>query len=334
MKKRDMALDFIRILATALIIFFHFFSSITGAKGWTLTYKNGTWGLLGTSIFFILSGYLLRSIYKGGFSLKVFYKKRWLSIYPAFYIAFLGSYLYMLVIGTSPLYGGPVYKLIYTVLGIDKYVNWFGITNYSTVGEWFTAVIVVLYLVYPLLSNHLSRSKITFSTILFLVYLFMNITNTFPAIADISVVNSMVMFWIGMWIAEYGKVIRGRKIIAVPFAIIAAVILIVKLPGLQMFWGHLLAVSVFLVLFILFPSQINAKPVAGTMSFLAGISYDVYLVHHFLILVLSSVYEHFDIELSVPAGLIVYTAVTIGVGYVLNLITKFVIGLVGKKKKA
>lgn len=326
MKKRDMAPDFIRILATALIIFFHFFSSIEGAKSWTLTFKNGTWGLLGTSIFFMLSGYLLRLGYKDAFSLKNFYKKRWLSIFPAFYIAFAGSYLYMLITGSSPLYGGPAYKLLYTVFGIDKYVNWFGITNYSTVGEWFTAVIIVLYIMYPFLSRVLSGAKISFTVILFIVYLFMNLTDSFPGIADISVINALVMFWAGMVLADYGEPLRKNKLFAIPCGMIGVLILFVRLPIKTMFMGHLLALCIFLFMLILLPDRIPSKLVSKPVTFLAGLSYDIYLIHHFLLLVLSSLYKHFGIRADLWIQLVIYLILTIVLSYLLNVITKFVIG--------
>lgn len=331
MKKRDMSLDFIRILAMALIVLFHFYSYFPVNSSWSLVFKNGTWGGLGTGIFFMISGYLLRSRYKGNYSIRDFYKKRWLSIYPAFYLAFLGSYIFMLVTGSSPFYGGPAYRLIYTVLGIDKYLNWYNIANYSTVGEWFTAVILVLYIIYPLLSNCLNRAKASFSVVILIIYLFMNFTGLFPLNGDISLINSLMMFWAGMWIADLGEGIRKRKWPAAIFAAAGLLLLLVEIPGPKIIMTHLLAAAMFLVIYILFPREISAKPVSGTIIFLAGLSYDIYLVHHFLLLVLDSLLKHFGFAPGIGLKLVIYILLTLGFGWLLNVITKPVVSLFKKK---
>ena len=61
--RRDCRLDFIRAAAILMIFTFHFCCTI-GGTGIFYGYASGGWGSVGTTMFFIFSGFLLGKKYR------------------------------------------------------------------------------------------------------------------------------------------------------------------------------------------------------------------------------------------------------------------------------
>lgn len=333
MKQRELSIDYIRIFSTLLILLFHFGMQYTGGFI-KVTFANGTYGYLGTCLFFLFSGYLLRTRYTDNLNLPVFYKKRWLAIFPAFYIAFLGAFIVRAIASGEIFYAGNPVKLIYTFLGIDNYMNWFGIRTYALVGEWFTGMIILIYLAYPVLNYGMNRAKITFSAILFAVYFFVNISGKYLISADVSIINSFMIFWVGMLIGEFRKRIPKRYLVTGVCFLSICLLLFAKVELLEVFATQLLALFIFLPIATTFPKKTNKKWITSIGKFFAGISYEVYLVHHFLIYMLELVYEKANLEISYVVKLIIYLILTLIVSIALHYITEWVVNLFGRKERA
>lgn len=93
-KQRIYSFDFIRALCAVGIIVFHFSCELDNSVSTKVLhfYSNGSWGNTIVNIFFLLSGAMLyynNSIIK---SLKVFYYKRFKSIFPMFYKKYLDNH--------------------------------------------------------------------------------------------------------------------------------------------------------------------------------------------------------------------------------------------------
>ena len=74
--KRDVSLSLIRIVAIWMIVTFHFCCGTEKLVGSPFYgYANGGWGSVGTTIFFILSGYLFRLCHKEIPNVGQFYRK-------------------------------------------------------------------------------------------------------------------------------------------------------------------------------------------------------------------------------------------------------------------
>ncbi len=143
--KRDYRLDLIRSIAIFMIFTFHFCCTI-GNTGVFYGYANDGWGSVGTTMFFILSGFLLGNKYHGKFSVQDFYVKRWFSIFPLFYLTFAVAFLINGLTTGNWRYGGSIWRFVFTLLGCDNYLGFYGVPTYALVGEWFTAVIVLVKL--------------------------------------------------------------------------------------------------------------------------------------------------------------------------------------------
>lgn len=279
--KRDVRLDVIRTVAIFMIFTFHFCSAI-GNTGIFYGYANGGWGSVGTTIFFLLSGFLLGKRYREKISLKKFYWKRWLSIFPLFYLTFAAAFIVNGITAGNWRYGGSLWRLIFTILGCDNYLGFYGISSYAIVGEWFTAVIVIVYIVYPFLHYLSEKSRLWGSVLVYGLY-FLNLgVDWFQVVDDANPITGIAMFWTGMLFAEYAEKI-SYKWLALPKLAVAALILFVKLPGNPLLWKNMLGFMIFGILYVCAGCFEKAPLAAKGFSYVSMYSYAAYLCHHYII---------------------------------------------------
>ena len=123
---------FIRAICAVWIIIFHF-SCYSHSAISNLHYNaNSQWGSPIVAVFFILSGAALRYNNKTIPSIRIFYYKRWKSVFPAFYIAFAFLFLENVFKNGDLFYSAEPWTIVFSILGIDGYVN---IPNYYIIGE-------------------------------------------------------------------------------------------------------------------------------------------------------------------------------------------------------
>lgn len=164
MKQRDDALDLVRLVAAVMIVVFHF-NSMFAPKGdvsaGPLRYANGSFGNFGVALFFLLSGYALMLRYGEACPLKAFYKRRFFSIYPLYWLCFFSLFLYSDILHGNLPAGVPGWSIIWSVLALDGYLAGV-VPTFYLLGEWFVGCIVLLYLVFPLLRAALRRAGAPF----------------------------------------------------------------------------------------------------------------------------------------------------------------------------
>lgn len=88
MGKRKIEIDFIRCVCAIGIIVYHFYCHSNCSEKIFYSFANGLWGDVIVSVFFMISGavlFLNNSEVKDWLG---FYKKRWKSIFPDFYIIY------------------------------------------------------------------------------------------------------------------------------------------------------------------------------------------------------------------------------------------------------
>lgn len=154
--KRIDEFDFIRAISAVGIAVGHFSIElqnygIDSPCHWLTYYPGGGFGWLFVTIFFILSGAALRYRYTELHlkDIKLFYKKRWMSLFPSFYILWVFLYIRNASFYGSLLYKGNPLKFLLTVFGLDGWLS-YRVDNYAIIGEWFLGAIVVIYTSYPL----------------------------------------------------------------------------------------------------------------------------------------------------------------------------------------
>ena len=328
MKNRDYSLDIIRIFGMFLIIFFHVVSVFAFQTPILSTSANATWGLIGTTIFFLLSGYLLKEHHSDLKNVFKFYGKRWLSIFPAFYLSFLLFYLLNVIQNGQFLYKGHPKTFLFTLLGIDKYLVWYGIDSYALVGEWFTAILIVLYLLFPLL-NLIAKNKIVkwIFTVLLLGLYVVNIyviTGKTGKIPDISVITGVSVFWAGMMISDCKEFLRKHFFIGIITGVLALVCLIVPLKGHYLMKGNFIGLLVFLTFLILLKNAKGGK----ALTYISTLTYEMYLIHHIFADYAFTVYKKGIVPL--PVILFIYVACLFLGSFLLHIATKGLIKGIGK----
>lgn len=282
MKEREIGLDLIRIILIWMIFNFHFCEANVLYSSRFFTMANGTWGWVATSSFIVLSGFLLARRYEKLESSWKFYKKRFLTIYPSFYIAFLVGFIIHGISLGSPFYGGHPAKILLTILGFDSYAGLYGVSTYAVVGEWFTGMIVILYLLYPALNLLMNRCRITASIVFFLLYVLNVIIGLDPTTADASVITGIFIFWCGMLIGQYSEWIKKCKILGLVSWIVFLFFSFIKIGLVTIFACNFMGILLFLGLLILCQGLKGDNKVGKLLAFLSGISYEVYLIHHFI----------------------------------------------------
>lgn len=286
MKNRKISLDVIRCIAIWMIVFFHFCCAYSKFGSFFCVFQNGTWGCVGTTMFFILSGYLMRQCNSNITSVVNFYKKRALSLYPLLIITFLGAYIIQSILVSNFMYGGHPWKIILSLLGIDGYLGFYSVQTYYVVGEWFTAMIIMLYLLFPWL-NILFEKFLLLGTIIFtgLYYgnIFVGIQNI---VADASVFTAILLFWIGMIIQKHTNKLEKNTILFAILLILSIIIVFVKLPINTLICQNVLGISIFLIMLFMFKNLnkiTSDKWYIKPIVFISESSFAVYLSHHFII---------------------------------------------------
>ena len=329
--KRDYSLDYIRIIAIMMIFTFHYCCTYMLTSSPFYIMANGGWGCPGSTVFFVLSGYLLRAKYSTITNIKDFYKKRFLSIFPMFYIAFIVCYIFTAIRAGNLFYAGNPIKFIFTLTGIDNYLAFYNIGTYAVVGEWFTAIIVAVYLIYPFFNKLYNRFKITTIIIVTGIY----ITNAFisldPVIADASIFSGIFLFMAGMIIFDISSYLRKYYWSALIFISISLVIVFIPLQlGIpKVILSNILGICIFTFLLIILQNVDKLKTMNKAVKFISSICYSIYICHHFILNKIAAVISvYMKTNVSHIWGYLLSLAITIIVSIILYYVTNIVVKLI------
>lgn len=291
-KKRIVYLDFIRVFSCLCIMLNHFNASVSGWNG-SFVYPNSVipnfylgvyLGDIGVTLFFILSGAALMMTYKEG-NLKRYYKKRLLNIYPMFWLAYLGATVvdFLLFKGMNT---SDLKLLIFTVLGMDGYLGstWIPAAfSFYKLGEWFLGCILLLYLIFPLLHYGLQKKPVlTWGCALALYALTVNgipFTDVVPKKFDFYLRIPEIL--LGMTFMKYDLISKPGRTLGASVCIAAAAILLRGRLNI-LTYTVCVCIALFAILAYLGTKIKNAALERGIVCF-AGLTYPIFLVHHWFI---------------------------------------------------
>lgn len=283
-KERIFYLDFIRALSVIMIVTFHFNCSLgtVGISGFNkifANFTNGDWGATGVILFFIISGVVLMHSNKEKIELKKYYEKRFLRIYPMFWIAYTTLFLYNFYCNKHIPYLNN-FKLIISYLGMDGYLSYL-IPNFYIIGEWFLGAIILIYILFPVLrylSNRYPRTYIILLTILTILICFFNPFKIHPLR---NIVVCIFSFSLGMYYEKYIKDIKVYQfLIAV---IITIVIYFIKIEFLNFsILMNIFGSSLFIAL-VYISKFINIQFFKDICIYIGKYSYAIFLLHHYII---------------------------------------------------
>ena len=344
MKQRDDALDLVRLVAAVMIVVFHF-NSMFAPKGdvsaGPLQYANGSFGNFGVALFFLLSGYALMLRYGEACPLKAFYKRRFFSIYPLYWLCFFSLFLYSDILHGNLPAGVPGWSIIWSVLALDGYLAGV-VPTFYLLGEWFVGCIVLLYLVFPLLRAALRRAARLSVCVVLAVWAVWLAFYPGPFAREHDFITCIPIFMAGMVLAHTGAVqaqtwpvrlcggqsVFVRPLWAAGFA--AAAVFFVPLPLPQEVCDLLLGVAAFLLLHAL--GRALPKGAYRVIRPLAGAAYAVFLIHHVLLFIVFR--PRVALPLTRPRAFLlcaVYLAVTFAAGTLLNAVWARVLALLRRR---
>ncbi len=327
-KPYEPSFDIIRAVSAVAIVFTHYSYSfyeygIKYSGPDMLEFTNGDFGGVFVAVFFMLSGAALLYNYphlSGGEdpsalnTLKktlTFYKKRWLSIFPMFYIAWAIMYVINSKRVGGWFWGGPRKNFFLTFLGMDGYFLHLGM-NYYCLGEWFLGGIIFMYLFYPFLLFLWNRARIPLTVIITFLFCFNLRRHYFSSAPDTNIFivlikyyNSHIVisdnmciwtclfdFFMGFILVTYAlpavkKINKSRTGIITGTALIILLLLpflIIPLPIiLKPEVCAVMAALIFILLTILTPVLTGNNGIRSLFRLISRYSYGVFLVHHVMI---------------------------------------------------
>jgi len=282
--------DFIRVLCTFGIVFYHFSCHLAeDAYLPFFAFANGDWGSALVVTFFMLSGASLYynysdSLGNGKSSLGLYYYKRWMSIFPMYFLSFFSVEIIKMISAHNILFRGNPLKYVFTLLGLDGYLTGVVPVAYN-LGEWFTGAIIILYIIFPLLLFFFKKKPVlTFIgvTVLFILTLNIPIVNPYPFR---SITSISMCFVTGMFFIKY-RHIFDRPYCAIPCIAGCLILLIFELPIPTSIVFHLTGILLFISLYTAGRLIMKNRIVSAAFSRLSRISYAVFLTHHVIILII------------------------------------------------
>ncbi|MCR5487201.1 MAG: acyltransferase [Lachnospiraceae bacterium] len=324
MKERQYSFDVIRTFCTFMVVFIHcgyvyVEYNIAGPHPMLMTYASGNWGGSFVSMFFMLSGAALYYNWrdrlkkirgKGG--LLDFYWKRWLTIFPMFYVAWFIMY----VINSRKLgtwyWAGSRRIMWMTALGMDGYFMHHGL-NYYCLGEWFLGAIIILYLLYPLMQFLFLHARWPVTLLLTVIFVFnvyrhllssMENTNLFIYLvkyynSHITMPDSRCVWtclyglWLGMLYIQYKNVL-GRFVAALASLLLIILLAVVHVPLPEVIASDVMGFLWFILLSWVTDfcvgqyrkgrfHDIFSGLLARWIRFMSKYSYGIFLTHHVIL---------------------------------------------------
>ena len=291
MKERDHGYDFIRFFATIMICLWHYYTTCK-EQGINLyanidkLFSHGAinMGGVGVGLFFILSGALMIRGNREELNVLSFYKKRSLRICVPNSLGFMGALMATYVINADIVKRDKIGMLL-SALGLNFFNPWsdfFGISCVWLIGEWFTTVIIFLYLIFPILRRLFLYRKWIGTLIIALIFV---LNLKFKILSNQggwgSYSNGIMFFWLGMFFEEYKGKISNGYIIIISF-LCASCLLLFPIQFHNEFdyiWVVLFSITLFLILY-------QIKITGKLISIICDLNFEIYLVHHRIYLLL------------------------------------------------
>lgn len=312
-KERLFYLDFIRAIAVVSIVITHFNARylyttpqflekmiITGSVS---NIYIGNWGV---SLFFIISGASLMYVYGEKLNLANFFKKRALSIYPMFWIAYTIAFLYLFYINKGAVSGAPKINIILSIIGFDGYM----VENMPTfyiLGEWFLGAIILMYILFPLLRKLVNEYPILLMCIVTIIYIYIIFFYNIPFNKSKFIFTRIPEILLGMYFIKYIKRVPHSWAI-ISFMVLVANWVFKPTWDVSLQTTYVGIASFFVLVYI--SKYFNIKCVQKICGTLGKYSYSIFLVHH---IVIARMMATFDLVAISRAGSYVLFLACVGV---------------------
>lgn len=285
-RERLYYLDFIRAISTIVIVLTHFNAiylyNVSPARPEcavvTLWVSNIYIGSFGVSLFLIISGAALMYVYgaREKVDWKRFYKQRFMTIYPMFWIAYFFVFLYHTYKYNGIMQGIPKRNIIFTILGMDGLLLNAQAKVFYLIGEWFLGVIIILYILFPLLLFLMKKYPVILGVMVMVIYC------VTVALGDksVSVFVRLPEFVFGMYFVKYIKKVKWPLALAGLMVFIANWIVVPNIS--ENIQTTYVGIASFLVL-VYVSKFFTHKFYTGLCAIVCKYSFACFLMHHYII---------------------------------------------------
>ncbi len=319
--------DFLRVVSAFGIILYHFSLRVGDGKNAFTFFANGDFGTSFVFVFFLLSGGLLYRKYHESLSLKDFYRKRFRSIFPSFWIAFLFFFLSSVLREGRFFYqeGASKTSLLLSVVGMDGYLL-YRIPNYYILGEWFLGAMILLYLFFPLFLKGMKKCPWALLPVFAFGILLSVLTGFFRIPIPRNLFTVSFVFCLGMLLFRYPVIFENR---AIPWIMLPVCIFLyfVEIPGpFSVFFQIIFSFGLFVILISLGRILMKAGFLRRFFVFFSGISFQMFLLQSEVIGRITAKYPEVTV-LTFPIRYLYILCVTAGAAYLLKKITDAILRL-------
>ena len=332
-RTRIFYLDLIRAVAALLIVLTHFNAHLREHGGGDiLTFEPvGIYvGALGGSLGLIISGAALTFTYRRPIDLKRFYWKRFRSIYPMFWTAWVLATLYLTLISNGrPPNVGPARTFIFTLLGIDGLALNFHFRTMYLLGEWFIGFIILYYVVFPLILWAIDRFPVVTGVVILAAYaatavIMHRYFSGYPSSMVLTTRLPELAF--GSYFVLYVRRVHWVTVIPAAAVLAVSAMLPEKIP--EDVGTTIVGISAFLIL-VVAGRYVAIQPVRAFVGLIARYSYPIFLVHHVVIWHLSQridVYGLFPLQryMLLAAEFVLIFALSVALVKVTDVVVDFV----------
>ena len=291
-RERLVFFDMIRIFACLCVVIVHFNATIS--NGFSLPnqlisnyYLHGKayLGDIGVCLFFMLSGATQMLTAKER-QLSDYYKKRFLNLFPLFWIAYIVVTVIDFLYNKGIALSHPC-SVFYSVFGVDGYLCSRGMLGfeYYKIGEWFLGCILLIYAIFPVLYMGIKKAPVL--TILVAVAIYV-VFERVEEIGPYKVTKTTFFLRVpeilfGMLYVKY-RLWEGKKAIYTEAVALCAFTLVwifrESLSGLTV---TIPFCACLFCLFVWISKVIKGERLKHSITAIAGITYPVFLIHHWLI---------------------------------------------------
>lgn len=186
--------------------------------------------------------------------------------------------------------------VIFNFLGADLYLWIFKDTYpYHVCGEWFTSVIIILYLLYPILRKLFFDRKLWrwVGTVSIIAMYLINLQYKYLTMGNgwYSVTIGLFYFWIGMLFEEYKDTICNKHVSVICFGLFSIVYLFFNrsIFGSEFMPSMIASLCSFVIIYVfanMIYRFIDKTALLSIIEETCKNSYPIYLCHHFIIMLL------------------------------------------------
>jgi surface polysaccharide O-acyltransferase-like enzyme len=321
-KEKINSVEFVKCICALGIIISHFFIYLGNSKfTYFYIFANGELGSICAQIFFMVSGALLFYNYEDKIKLKNYYKKRWKSIFPMFYVAYISVELSR-IIEYKFFYREGLKPYLFTVLGLDGYLSQ-TVKTYYILGEWFLGMIIILYIIFPLVLKIFKKNDLVcmFSvTFIYVLFLNKSIVNPTPLW---SITSCLFSFVFGIYVIKNRNFLINKVSATISFVSIL-ILVFYPMHKSSNICTHLFAGYLFMFLMYVGEFIMKNKTCYKIFKTISKYSYAIFLFQHIAIVEILS--RHYTtIPIKILGLLIIDILVTFILAVLLTRFTNLII---------